>query len=155
MAILAIGAGVAATANDIYQLASGQVCANVTEKGDIEIKNSANLVSPIVQTAYIFYLNHFNSDTKNIIKGTTSGAQGELLAHNLAYYALSIASSTVGLFGGSTSYLEDLKKASNPANIGGTVFENGASWIAKGMVAFNILTRPIATLIDFLTWKIL
>ena len=141
-------------AHDIYQLASGQVFAYVSEKGDIEIKNSANLVSPIVQTAYVFYLNHFNPNTKNIIKGTTSGAQGELLAHNLAYYALSVASWSTNLFGGDASVWENYKDFANPANIGGTVFDNGDNWIAKGMVAFNILTRPIATLIDFLTWKI-
>ncbi len=150
---LAIGVGVAATANDIYQLASGRVFAQISEKGDVEIKNSKNLVTSIVQTAYVFYLNHIDSTTKDIIKGTTSGAQGELLAHNLAYYAMSAMTLAVNLVGGNTSELEKMKGFANPANIGGTVFDNGDNRIAKGMVAFNILTRPIATLIDFLVWK--
>ena len=139
--------------HDIYQLVSGQVSANITERGDIEITNSAALVSPIVQTVYGFYLNHLNPNTKNIIKGTTSGAQGELLAHNLAYYALSVASFMMDLFGGNTGELEKYKGFANPANIGGTVFDNGDNWIAKGMVAFNILTRPVSALVDFLLWK--
>ena len=152
--ILAIKQGMQAWAiNDIYQLASGRVSAQISEKGDVEITNSNNLVSPVAQTVYTFYLNHVNSETKDVIKGTTRGAQGELLAHNLAYYVLSMASGTGKLFGRNTTELDEKRGFANPANIGGTVFDNGDNRIAKGMVAFNIITRPIATLIDFLVWK--
>ena len=62
---------VAATINDIYQIASGNVSVDSTssiEDGDfqdnVRISDSYKILTPWMQYGYSFYLNHINDDTK-------------------------------------------------------------------------------------------
>ena len=94
---IAVVTALAATANDIYQLASGNVTAETTsstDEGDstdnVQIKDSYKIITPWVQYGYSFYLNHINEDTKDVIDGTVLGTTIEWGLHNFAYTFSSI-----------------------------------------------------------------
>ena len=76
----------AATANDIYQIASGNVYVdmNKTNSENVHIENSYKILTPWMRYAYSFYLNHINEGTKNIIQGSSVGVQFEWELHNYA-----------------------------------------------------------------------
>ena len=78
----------AATANDIYQIARGEDNGEglkVTISGDnVRIKNSYKILTPWMRYGYSFYLNHFNHNTKDVIQGSTAGVQFEWELHNYA-----------------------------------------------------------------------
>ncbi len=78
---------VALTVNDIEQIDNGEVTATVSDDGEsVIINNSYKIVTPWVQYAYSYYLNHINPETKDVIKGSTIGVQYEWMLHNAAYY---------------------------------------------------------------------
>ncbi|MBQ9736644.1 MAG: hypothetical protein IJV96_07670 [Clostridia bacterium] len=150
--ILAVVLGVVAVAaiiNDIYQIASGNTYGTLSDQGDVAIKGSHKVLTPWVQGVYSFYLNYFNPETKDIIKGTTGGVQGEWMAHNIGYYGLAVFDDLQTLLGENLFNSRSLMGAASPANIGGTVFDN-ETWIGVLMIIYNIITRPISTGIDFL-----
>ncbi len=144
-----VGALVDTTVKEISLLTDGTVIGKPKGNGEVEIENSHLINTPWVQWGYSFYLNHIKSDTKDIIKGTTSGVQSEWAAHNLGYYGLSALKVGVGLFGGNADWIVEYMGYANPANIGATVFDNPISDVSKGLIAYNIITNPIATLIDY------
>ena len=150
--LIAIGL-IFVTVLDIVWIASDVVKVEPTENGTIAIENSQSIVTPWVQWGYSFYLNHIRSDTKNIIKGTTSGVQGEWAAHNLAYYVLSLAKKGADIFGINNSDIVAYLGAASPANIGATVYNNPKGNIRTGLIVYNIYNSPVAALIDFWVYK--
>lgn len=82
-------AALAATIQDIVQIANGNITSTVTttaQGGNVQIKNSYKIITPWMQWGYSVYLNHFNSNTKDVIKGSSFGVQYEWMLHNAAYY---------------------------------------------------------------------
>ena len=53
---------------------------------NVSINKSHYILTPLIQWAYAFYLNHINKKTKDVIKGTTLAVQYEWFVHNVAYY---------------------------------------------------------------------
>ncbi|MCI5745461.1 MAG: hypothetical protein MR270_04180 [Erysipelotrichaceae bacterium] len=51
---------------------------------NVHIENSYKILTPWIRYCYSFYLNHFNPNTKNVIKGGTFGVQFEWELHNYA-----------------------------------------------------------------------
>jgi len=76
----------AATVNDIYQIASGNVYVdmNKTNSENVHIENSYKILTPWMGYGYSFYLNHFNPNTKVVIQGSTARVQFEWELHNYA-----------------------------------------------------------------------
>ena len=140
MAVVAI----AATANDIYQIASGNVQATTTsstEQGDttdnVRINDSYKILTPWVQGGYSFYLNHINKDTKNVIDGTTAGMSHEWMLHNIAYAGASILG------------LEKYKKPAQSVDLGKTLFgDDHNNFIEHSMKISYFLLNPLNALID-------
>ena len=97
---IAIAIAVAATANDIYQIASGNVYVNEekTNSENVHIENSYKVLTPWMRYGYSFYLNHFNEDTKDVIQGSTAGVQFEWELHNYAAW--------LGIGGDSAKHLD-------------------------------------------------
>ena len=97
--ILGIGA-LATTANDIYQIASGNVYVdmNKTNSENVHIENSYKILTPWMRYGYSFYLNHFNPNTKDVIRGSTAGVQFEWELHNYAAW--------LGIGGDSAKHLD-------------------------------------------------
>ena len=97
--ILGIGALVA-TANDIYQIASGDVYVdmNKTNSDNVHIENSYKILTPWMRYGYSFYLNHLNPNTKDVIQGSTAGVQFEWELHNYAAW--------LGIGGDSAKHLD-------------------------------------------------
>ena len=160
---LFIVTGLLLTAHDIYVLANNSssgvqatVKNNNAGTAEVEIENGYKVITPWVQWGYSFYLNHIRSDTKDVLKGTTTGVQREWMAHNLGYYALNV----VDFFGikeftifGKDYNVEALKKGAQPVNIGATVFDNPKELIGYAMMAFEIFTAPVEAFVDFLVFK--
>ena len=144
---------VALTIHDIVLISKKTVQGNAVGD-DVKINNSHLIFTPWVQFGYSFYLNHINSDTKNKIKGTTVGVQGEWAAHNLAYYTLSVAKIGANIFGIDNSSIVAYLGAASPADIGATVYNNPKGHIRAGLIAYNIYNSPIAALIDYLVYKV-
>ena len=90
----------AATANDIYQTASGNVYVdmNKTNSENVHIENSYKILTPWMRYGYSFYLNHFNHNTKDVIQGSTAGVQFEWELHNYAAW--------LGIVGYSAKHLD-------------------------------------------------
>jgi RHS repeat-associated protein len=96
LAILAwgiIAVTVAATVNDIYQVASGNVPVerivddvDGEKKESVKIKDSYKLLTPMARLYYSAYVNHINPDTRNVVKGTSLGLEFEWMVHNTAYF---------------------------------------------------------------------
>ena len=76
----------ATTVSDINLILSGEVTYKTNGIDNVQIVNSYKIQTPWVQWGYSFYLNHINPDTKDIIKGSTTGMQYEWVLHNLAYF---------------------------------------------------------------------
>ena len=106
--IIGVGA-IAATANDAYQIASGDVYVDTrkTNAENVHIENSYKIISPWMRYGYSFYLNHFNADTKDVIQGSTAGTQFEWDLHNYAAW--------LGVGGDSAKHLD----------VGKTIFSDG------------------------------
>ena len=77
-----------ATANDIYQIARGEDDGEgliVSVSGDnVHIENSYKILTPWMRYGYSLYLNYYNTDTKDVIQGSTAGLAFEWGIHNLA-----------------------------------------------------------------------
>jgi hypothetical protein len=72
------GAAVAATTNDIYQLVrndSEEKIKTFATVDNVHVENSYKIVTPWMRYGYSFYLNHINSDTRDVIKGSTLGVR--------------------------------------------------------------------------------
>ena len=153
--VILIIASVAATANDIYQIASGNVEVIPNDKNEdgvydeIAINDAYKVITPWMQWGYSFYLNHMREDTKDLIGGTTTGATLEWLEHNAVYHIGSMANGVVNLFKGDSSSIEPYLIATNPTNIGYTIFDNKGS-IGKFMIAYTAICSPFTTLIDYI-----
>lgn len=144
---------IAATVNDIYQLTRSDEEERVSAKrngNSVEVSNSHKILTPWVKWGYGFYLNHVNDETKDVIQGTTSGLVGEWEAHNLAYYGLSALNVGLSLIDESVPDIPKLMDRASPLNLEGTVFDNDEPIIKAGLVIYNVITRPVATVIDFL-----
>ena len=101
----------AATANDIYQIASGNVYVdmNKTNSENVHIENSYKILTPWMRYGYSYYLNHFNPNTKDVIQGSTAGVQFEWELHNYAAW--------LGIGGDSAKHLD----------VGKSIFVDGKS----------------------------
>ena len=79
---------VAATLSDTYQIASQKVYIDMenTNSQNVRIYNSYKILTPWMRYVYSFYLNHFNPNTKHLIKGSTVGVQFEWALHNYAVW---------------------------------------------------------------------
>ena len=134
LAVLTIIYVVAAAANDIYQIASGNVSVKTSESSStIEVEDSYKLLLPVSRFGYSMYINHFNSDTKNKVQGTTWGVFFEWEIHNLAY----AVSAPLGI--------DSVKSSSKSLNAGRTIFsdDNGQE---GGRLAFSIAMEAAYTL---------
>ena len=137
---------VAATINDIYQIASGNVSVDSTssiEDGDfqdnVRISDSYKILTPWMQYGYNFYLNHINDDTKNIIDGTTIGVTHEWMLHNIAYAGASILG------------LDTYRDAARSVDVGKTLFDDDhGNIIEHSMKISYIVINPMNAVIDFL-----
>lgn len=99
----------AATANDIYQMARNDgEGLKVSVSGDnVHIDNSYKLLTPLMRYGYSFYLNYFNPNTKDVIQGSTAGVQFEWELHNYAAW--------LGIGGDSAKHLD----------VGKSIFSDG------------------------------
>ena len=137
---------VAATINDIYQIASGNVSAiltSSTDKGDakdnVQITNSYKIITPWVQYGYAFWLNNINRDIKKVIAGTTSGLVHEWLLHNVAY----VGSSVLGL--------DRYAAMAQSVDVGKTLFaDSHGGLIEHGMKVSYLLLNPLNAIIDMI-----
>ena len=86
LAIIGIIIAVAATINDIYQMArdDGEGVEVSHSNDTVKVKNSYKIITPWMRHGYAFYLNHINKDTKDIIQGSSAGVQFEWELHNYA-----------------------------------------------------------------------
>ena len=130
-------AAVAATVNDIYQIASGEVRVSeekTTEK-NVQIENSYKIITPWIQWGYGIYVNHFNDKTRRVIKGSTVGVQYEWMLHNIAYY-LGIGS----------------KDSAASVDIGASIFSDDSHGIMSHAMRISyILLSPISrTIFDLI-----
>ena len=89
-----------ATVNDIYQIARDDGKGlKVSVSGDnVHIENSYKILTPWLRYGYSFYLNHFNTNTKDVIQGSTTGVQFEWQLHNYAAW--------LGIGGDSAKHLD-------------------------------------------------
>ena len=85
LGVIIVGA-LAATAHDIFHLASNRVYVNTdkTDSENVRVQNSSKILTPWIRYGYSFYLNHFNPITKDIIQGTSFGFEFEWALHNYA-----------------------------------------------------------------------
>ena len=85
----ALGTAIAGTIHDISTLQKIDEKLEgygvVPEGNNVKINGSSKVLTPWMQFAYSFYLNHIKSDTRDIIKGSTFGVQFEWLLHNIYY----------------------------------------------------------------------
>ena len=148
---LAVGVGVAATANDICQIATGDLAVIPAESGKtFQLSNSYKIVTPWMQWGYSFYLNHFNPETKGIIQGMTRGTQLEWMWHNLAYYGLTAARTVadwLGWTGVSEKTSGPIQSAKN-ADFGFNVFAHNPGIPGIAMKFLNFFLAPLPTIID-------
>ena len=124
LAYVVTGPGGAIIVHDIYQLSESKGQTTEAEAGDnlgysvdsqkgtIQIHNSHKIWSPVTQSLYSLYLNHFNKDTKDQIKGTTVGVTSEWIVHNLGYQVSSIVP------------IPGMRERSEHLNLGCTVYNN-------------------------------
>ena len=111
-----IAVAVAATVNDIYQIINNVKVESA--QNTITIKNSYRLLTPWMQYGYSIYLNYFNKDTRDIIKGTSIGMQFEWELHNIAFYGFSIAK----IIGFDNNSISDGINSAKEVDIGKTIF---------------------------------
>ena len=126
-------AAIAATVNDIYQIVSGHVYANAPTD-EVIINNSYKILTPWMRFGYSFYLNHINSETRDIIAGSTLGVSFEWMLHNLAYIWYSVKGDN-----------EKITQAQT-VNIGKTIFaDKGHGWEGNAMkLLYLIIAYPIS-----------
>ena len=125
---------------DIYYLTDAEEDEKVivempeSDNGEVEIKNSYKIKTPIVRFGYSLYLNHFNEETKDYFTGTTFGLEYEWFLHNTAYY----------LSNGKLDNAADL-------NVGNTIFSDKHGGVAEhGMKISYMVISPIIALIDII-----
>ena len=83
--IVALGTMVELTKKDIDALSTLEI--TVDESGsNVHIENSNQIKTPWVKFGYCIYVNHFNEQTRNVIKGSTSGLYFEWELHNIASF---------------------------------------------------------------------
>ena len=149
VAIVSAVVAVAATINDIYQIASGNVSVNVSsnessdsdesegsEPDNVQIENSYKILTPWMQLGYSVYLNHFNDESKNIIDGTSVGVQFEWMVHNLAY----IGSTVIGH--------EEYKDRARSVDLGRTIFSDEHGTPSVLMWIGYCILHPRAAIVD-------
>ena len=99
---------IAATAHDVFQLTRSvdddKKTKIVLEENDIKIENSYLILTPWIVLGYSVYANHFDSDSKDEIQGSTLGICYEWTMHNIAAW--------IGIGGDSAKHL----------NVGETIF---------------------------------
>ena len=151
VAVATVGAGVAlgATVSDVVNLATGEVHYEADPKNDnVQIVNSSKIVTPWVQFGYSFYLNHINSDTKDIIQGSSFGMQVEWGLHNLAYYVCTIANPFAKLLG---KPLDGLINKAQHVDMGKTLFSDvGHGAMGAFMKIYYLVTNPIPAVFDLI-----
>ena len=148
---LGIGLGVAATANDIYQIAADNLTIIPSESGKtFQLNNSYRIVTPWVQWGYSFYLNHFNAGTKDIIQGTTRGTQLEWMWHNLAYYGLETTRAVTDWLGWEvvSEKMSGPSRSAVNADFGFNVFADNPGIPGIAMAILNFFTAPWPTITD-------
>lgn len=133
---------VAATANDIYQIASGNVKTVVDKdsgKANVHVENSYKVLTPWMQIGYSFYLNHINPETKDVIKGSSFGVETEWMLHNIAYYFATAF--------GATEYSEPAKSV----DVGKTIFsDRGHGLLSTGMHLYYLIKHPIIGILELI-----
>ena len=131
----------ALTAQDIYHLTEYaedeqvKVIVNQDNQGrqNVHIENSHEIITPWVQILYCGYLNHINEDTKDVITGSSFGAQHEWMVHNLGSLFYKIIGD------------EERYESAAHADIGATIFADDHGGIVEhGMKITKIILRMLS-----------
>ncbi len=135
---------VLATANDIYQIASGAVKPLENDEQDsVQIQNSNKILTPMATLALSFTYNHINLKSKDVIEGSTYGVFVEWKLHNIAYDVLTV-------FNGKDALI----KSSAHADFGRTIFsdtEHDIASVAMHSLYINgIVRHPISVIYDII-----
>jgi hypothetical protein len=139
--ILVIVAALVWAAQDIYDIASGNVYFKETDNGDGgQIVNSYKVQNPYVVLGYSIYLRYF-SEHKNCFDGSAAGIAAEWIAHNIAFDATYFPS-RFGL-------LEKENESSRHLDLGRTVF-NEKRWYVRGFSGIiEYFINPICLIYDY------
>jgi len=151
VAIVFAVVAVAATINDIYQIASGNVSvilpSNESSDSDesegsvpdnVQIENSYKILTPWMQLGYSVYLNHFNNESKSIIDGTSAGVQFEWMMHNLAYIGFTVIGD------------EENKVKAGHVDLGRTIFSDEHGTASVLMWIGYCILNPRAAIVDLI-----
>ena len=75
--------------NDAYQISEIQNNFDervIIDEDSVEIVDSYKVISSVMKLGYAIYLNHFNSSTKDVIRGSSIGLEYEWYLHNIMFY---------------------------------------------------------------------
>ena len=145
--------GVAATANDVYQICrdDGEGVSIERAEYEIEIKNSSKVVTPWMQLGYSIYANYF-SPYKEEIKGSSAGVTFEWMSHNVAHYATSAAKVV-----SDSEKVKEINDRTKSTGVGKTIYSDVKSGHDKAtpiMLTLYATFSPISALIDlFIEYK--
>ena len=107
---------------------------------NVHIKNSHKIHTPWVRLAYAYYLNHINSDTKDVFRGSSFGIEFEWFCHNSAYIYYSFKGDKMKA------------NAAAEADIGPYIYcDNHEKWSPIMKKLYELLD-PINSLNDFIKW---
>ena len=128
------------TAKDLALLIDLSYIADTgTEEGSVDnlrIEESYKIVTPWVQWGYSYYLNHVNEDTKDLIKGSTTGFQFEWMVHNIAYYSASLLG------------LDSIMDPARSVDVGNTIYNDSHGPLTVFMTTVYALLFPLNAAID-------
>ena len=139
-------------ANDVIQLASGNI--NPDENVQGQINNSSSMQTIIGKLGYLVWYKYIYSPTdektKCPIKGSIIGATFEWECHNTAYSILNPLNTFLGLFGNSS--LSKLTESAKHVNLSSTIFTDSGHPVVGGLMKIAyaetlILTANIPLLI--------
>ena len=136
---------VLATANDIYQIASGAVKPLENDEQDsVQIQNSNKILTPFAQTAIAIYTDYIKPETKDLINGSVYGVVFEWTLHNIAYDALTF----LGVKG-------NLVESAAHVDVGSTIYsDNTHKNASKAMHIFytaSFIFNPKSVMFDIVT----
>ncbi len=139
-------------ANDIYQIASGNIQPKYVydETGNIvgvEIVNSYKLSLPISIFGYSVYLKYFDEEYKQFFKGTAGGIAAEWFSHNVAYDLFSF----FGLF---TDKFDVYKSSAKNVNLASSIFGEDRGLYRGIFLGVEFIMSPFSFLVDLINhWR--
>ena len=147
LAVILIAFAATLTVFDLISLESGNVKADNSTDGNIQINNSCMIVTPWVKVYYLWYLKYV--EERNI-NGSLFGALFEWECHNLAIGLFSILSVYTKV-----KYTEEMKRAQN-VDLGSTIFsDNTKEWYGPGMKIAYCITCSLLCRLDLVFWDLL